>query len=249
MNDQIVDSVLVENIPVHLLTKSALVQEVLRQASEKSRLIRYLNTHALNLAHDNGKFGDSLRRADIVFCDGVGVVMAARLLGQPGPKRLSVMDWLDDALGEISVRNKSVYFLGATSEEIDAATTRARERHPTLEIAGCNSGYFDRGNQEEAIIADLNRTNPDIVFVGMGMPRQEFWVDHRLNVLPKATYVSVGAAFSWYSGEMKRPNTIYRRLGLEWLGRLALEPRRLWRRYLVGNPRFVWRILLTRLRR
>ena len=121
-----------------------------------------------------------------------------------------------------------------------------KERYPELEIAGVRHGYFDR-SENEAVVEEINAAAPDILLVGLGMPLQERWLMENRQRLDVGVALTGGAVFDYVSGRVRRGPRLLTRGGLEWLARLLAEPRRLWRRYLVGNPLFLLRVLRQRL--
>ncbi len=213
-------------------------------------VISNANIHALNLAYELPWFREFLNNSDLVFCDGVGVQLGARLLGQRLPQRFTPPDWLGRLAALCAERGFSIYLLGARPGVAEKAAARLREACPALQVAGCRHGYFDKtaGSAEnEAVVAEINRLRPDILLVGFGMPLQERWLAENLQRLEVRVALPVGAAFDYVSGETRRAPRWMTDHGLEWLGRLIIEPRRLWKRYLLGIPLFFWRVLLQRL--
>jgi N-acetylglucosaminyldiphosphoundecaprenol N-acetyl-beta-D-mannosaminyltransferase len=123
-------------------------------------------------------------------------------------------------------------------------------KYPTLKIAGCHDGYFDKtngGEASEAVVQSVNNAAPQILIVGFGMPLQEKWLLENQAKVKANVIMTGGAVFDYISGDLKRAPTWFTDNGMEWLGRLLIEPRRLWRRYLVGNPKFLWRVCRQRL--
>jgi N-acetylglucosaminyldiphosphoundecaprenol N-acetyl-beta-D-mannosaminyltransferase len=132
------------------------------------------------------------------------------------------------------------------------AAARLKERYPNLKIAGIHHGYFDRtpGNPEnEAVLREINAAKPDVLLVGFGMPLQERWLMQNWDKVDARVALTGGAVFDYVSGELKRGPRILTDNGFEWLARLLIEPQRLWRRYVVGNPLFLLRVLKQRLTR
>lgn len=214
------------------------------------KVVTYANIHALNLAYSLPWFRDFLNRSDVVFCDGVGVQLGARLLGQRLPQRFTPPDWLGRLAALCAERGFSIYLLGARSGIAEKAAAKLKQASPGLIVAGTHHGYFDKtpGSAEnEAVIAKINRLSPDLLLVGFGMPLQERWLAENLQRLNVRVALPVGAAFDYVSGEVRRAPRWMTDHGLEWLGRLVIEPRRLWKRYLIGIPLFFWRVLLQRL--
>ncbi len=132
-----------------------------------------------------------------------------------------------------------VFLLGAKPGVAERLKERARWLYPKLIICGAHHGYF--GDDEETeIIAAIRETGTDLLLVAMGVPQQEKWVARNLPSTGAVVAIGVGALFDFYSGKLRRPPVWMQRLGLEWFGRLVQEPGRLWRRYLLGNFRFLW---------
>ena len=209
-------------------------------------LIANVNTHALNLAAEHPDFRTLLNRADIVFCDGIGVRLGAWLTGQRLPHRYTPPDWIDELCRRCRDGGHSLFFLGAKPGVAERAARILAARWPGLTIAGAQHGYFDKtpGSAEnDQMVAQINAARPQVLLVGFGMPLQEEWLDANWSGLDVNVALTVGALFDYVAGEVPRPPRWMTDHGLEWLGRLLIEPGRLWRRYLVGNPLFLWRAL------
>lgn len=218
--------------------------------SDERALVLHVNVHGMNLAYTRPWLVDILNAADIVYCDGDGVVMGARLLGQDLPGRLTLADWLWTLAEFAAAGNYSLFLLGAQDGVATRAAARLQERFPDLKIAGVHHGYFDRtagSTENEAVLAHIRAASPDILIVGFGMPIQEQWLHENWPQLDTHIAISAGAIFDFISGDLRRAPAWMNDNGLEWLGRLLVEPRRLWQRYLVGNPLFLGRVLRQRM--
>jgi N-acetylglucosaminyldiphosphoundecaprenol N-acetyl-beta-D-mannosaminyltransferase len=212
-------------------------------------IVTYANIHALNLAYELSWFRAFLNRSDIVFCDGFGVKWGAWLLGAHIPERFTAPDWMARLCATACQDDFSVFFLGARPGVARRAAEQLRMRFPELQIAGIQHGHFDKnpGSAEnEAVIQAINAARPNLLIVGFGMPLQERWLLENWSRLEVNVALTVGAVFDYLSGEVQRAPAWMTDHGLEWLGRLLIEPRRLWRRYLIGNPLFLWRVLRQR---
>ncbi len=215
-------------------------------------LILNANAHGLNLAYRDGRMRRILDRAEIVFCDGAGIMLAARILGRRIPERITYADWAWKLAEFADKLGFSLFFLGARPGVAEKAAGRLRERFPNLRIAGVQHGYFDRtlGSPEnEAVVERINAAKPDILLVGFGMPIQEYWLDENWAKVGANVALTGGAVFDYVSGELQRGPRLLTENGLESVARLLVEPRRLWRRYVVGNPLFLLRVLKQRLGR
>jgi N-acetylglucosaminyldiphosphoundecaprenol N-acetyl-beta-D-mannosaminyltransferase len=202
----------------------------------------YVNAHTMNMASKKSDFRDLLGRADLVYCDGTGVRLGARILGEDLPERMTGADWIHD-LCRTAVRERlSLYFLGSESGVADRAAALLRVRYPGLTIVGTSPGY----GLSNATIDRVNQSGADILLVGMGSPTQERWIADNRPALDPPVVWAVGALFAFASGRLPRGPRWMTEHGLEWLCRLAVEPGKLWRRYLIGNPMFVVRVIRAR---
>ncbi len=213
-------------------------------------LVLNVNAHCLNLCYEDPGLRDFLNGAEVVFCDGAGVMLAARILGRRIPQRITYADWIWQLADLASSRGFSLYLLGARPGVAQEAAMRLRGRYPDLEVVGVRHGYFDHsaGSAEnEAVVEEINASAPDILLVGLGMPLQERWLMENINNLDAGVALTGGAVFDYLSGRLPRGPRFLIEGGFEWLVRLLVEPRRLWRRYLLGNPLFLLRVLRQRL--
>jgi N-acetylglucosaminyldiphosphoundecaprenol N-acetyl-beta-D-mannosaminyltransferase len=215
-------------------------------------LVLHANAHGLNLAYRDERLRGFLNGAQLVFCDGAGVMLAARLLGRGIPERITYADWTWKLAAFAEERGLSLFFLGARPGVAEKAARRLEYRFPKLRIAGAEHGYFDRtpGSPEnEAVIKKINAARPDVLLVGFGMPLQELWLAENWEKVDANVALTGGAVFDYVSGELRRGPRILTDHGLESVARLMVEPRRMWRRYVVGNPLFLLRVLKQRLGR
>ena len=226
---------------------AALLTGVLRFVTEcihsgSRTTLLYVNVHCLNLARDDSRYRDILNRGQVVYCDGTGVRLAAWLTGQKLPERMTGADWIWDLASLCVGQGFSLYLLGGEDGLADAAATALLQRHPRLRIAGCGTGY----GLDPAIIRHINAARPDIVLIGLGSPKQEKWIAAHRDQIDAPVVWAVGALFGFVSGRIPRGPHWMTEHGCEWLCRLATEPRKLWRRYLIGNPHFFWCLLVQR---
>lgn len=214
-------------------------------ARKRFTKVGFLNAHIANVAAADREFGRVL--ADfLVLPDGVGVDVAAKLLyGAPFPANLNGTDFIPAFLRSAKKPLK-VGLLGASRVNADRAALRLGELAPQHRIEVIHDGFFE-GGQEPAILDRLAAFRPDVLLVAMGVPRQEFWIAANLDKEHCTLPIAVGALFDFLSGAVPRAPGIVRRLRLEWLFRLVIEPGRLWRRYVVGNPVFLFRVFRQKL--
>jgi N-acetylglucosaminyldiphosphoundecaprenol N-acetyl-beta-D-mannosaminyltransferase len=179
-----------------------------------------------------------LGKAALVTADGMSVVWAARWLGSPLKARVTGIDLFERLVAEAASRGWSVYFFGARDESVRGVVERFSREHAGLRVAGWRNGYFEP-SEAAAIAEDIRRSKADLLFVAMGSPAQEYWIAEQLERTGVRFAMGVGGSFDHLSGRKPRAPRWMQRAGLEWLYRLWREPRRLWRRYLVGNLQFI----------
>jgi N-acetylglucosaminyldiphosphoundecaprenol N-acetyl-beta-D-mannosaminyltransferase len=225
----------------------ALVEQAIRlwsrtTPSGRPTTLAYANAHSCNLFIEYGEYQRAMLDMDLIYLDGNGPRLAAWLAGDQLLPRMTAVDWIDDFCSFCSIQGISLYFLGA-SEGVAAQAARVlRQRHPSLNISGHHHGFFDEAQSTQIIFA-INQLQPDILVLAMGSPRQECWTLNHRQELQVPVIWNAGGVLDIVSGRTPRAPLLMRRLGLEWLGRLLLEPHRLWQRYLVGIPKFVLRSL------
>ena len=235
---------MIAGVPVHPLRLETLLACIKQTITKRQRTtIMYANAYAINLAQRDPAFLQALNQALWTFCDGYGVWLAAQLLKKPLPERFTPPDWIDQLTELCAKHHYRLFLLGAKSGVAEKAAHQIQTSFPQLEIAS-HHGYFStQGRENEAVLDKINTAAPHILLVGMGMPRQELWIQqnhHRHNV---PVVIAVGALFDYLAGQIKRGPRWLTDSGGEWLWRLCCEPLRLWRRYLLGNPAFVWLVL------
>ena len=213
-------------------------------------LITYANVHAVNLAGKIPWFKNFMNQADIVFCDGFGVKWAAEFLYGAKLYRHTPPDWFHILAKKCVDQGITFYFLGAKQGIAQKVALQLRNEIPGLKIIGFHHGYIlseENRKEQEYILAEINRLRPNILVLGMGMPFQEQWAMENWDQLKVNIVFPAGALFDYLSGEIYRVPKWMTDHGLEWLGRLIIEPGRLWKRYLFGNLVFVIRVLQTKL--
>jgi N-acetylglucosaminyldiphosphoundecaprenol N-acetyl-beta-D-mannosaminyltransferase len=211
--------------------------------------VHYANVYCVNLAQRDEEYKAILNRADLVYCDGYGVVLGARIVGAEIPGRMTGADWIHDLSAVCQERGYSIYLLGSKPDVSRKAADRLTELYPSLKIAGNHHGYLTDEKTVDGAIRDINSSGPDIVLVGMGSPIQEKFIDKYRREIEAPVCWSVGALFDFVSEIVPRAPDWMLNNGLEWLFRLLYEPGRMWNRYLVGNTSFLLKIIGVRLKR
>ena len=229
------------DIPVELAEPAEMLRTITGWVgSGEQHRVMYVNAHVVNQSRALPDLAAALRTADLVYCDGYGVRLAARTFDQPVPHRMTGADWVWGLAALCQAEDKSLYLLGADPTLARVAADRLRRWYPRLRIAGSHHGYAELGSpQNERVIEDINAAHPDIVLVGMGTPKQELFIDRYADRLGADVLWSVGALFDYLAGRVPRAPRWLADNGLEWIFRLAIEPHRMWRRYLLGNPAFL----------
>jgi N-acetylglucosaminyldiphosphoundecaprenol N-acetyl-beta-D-mannosaminyltransferase len=227
------------------------VLEIIKNGIEndKKTLVLSGNIHSFNLSYENDWLRELFNRADVVRIDGAGLRLGARLLGYELPERMTWADFAWDLAKFCSEQDFSIYFLGGSSGIARIAALKLQEQYSSLKVVGVFHGYFNKSPghfENEAVIQNINSVNPDVLIVGFGMPLQEKWLNENWEKIQAKVVLTGGAVFEYISGELQRAPRWMTDNDLEWLGRLLIEPKRLWRRYLIGNPLFFWRVLKQR---
>ncbi len=214
-------------------------------------LINTLNAHSYNMAQRDSRFAEALLKGDVLLPDGMSIVKACRRIGAKSRPRERVAGWdlftfemerLDREAATAGVR-KTVMFVGSSPQVLDRIVRRAAVDYPHLEAVTLSPPYKPELSEADsrAIVAAVNAARPDLLWIGMTAPKQEKWTWTHWPELDIRCHVgTVGAVFDFYAGTRRRAPLWWQRHGLEWLYRLLKEPRRMWRRYLVGNILFLW---------
>ena len=234
--------------PIHAMTLEQTLAEVDRAIRARRRLrIGVVNAAKLVNMRRNAELREDVRSSDLILADGMSVVWAARLLGQPLPERVAGIDLMQAMLRAGNESGYRVYCLGATQKILDGTIARIERDYPKVVIAGSHHGYF--GPEEEpAIAADISAARADILFVAMSSPLKERFLARWSDRLDVPVCHGVGGSFDVLAGHVRRAPRGWQRLGLEWLYRVKQEPRRLWRRYLVTNTLFCEMVFLELVR-
>lgn len=215
----------------------ARVEDFMRNEAGPCRAILAVNPEKVMAARKNPALLGVLKSAGLLVPDGIGVVLAARRAGYRQVGRVPGVELMEALCARAAARGWPVFLLGATPEVSDAAARALRSRYPELRLAGRRDGYF--GEQDEAaIVAEINASGAELLFVGLGSPRQELWMSRHLAALSAQACQGIGGSLDVIAGNVKRAPALVRRLNLEWLYRLLREPRRLVRQ--TALPRFIW---------
>jgi len=246
MNEDL-PSIEILGIPIACIDASEALMEIERlQRRQSPALVAYINAHSINLASHTPSYRDILVTSDLNLNDGSGVALAARIQGRRFKENLNGSDFNDAILRLASRLAWSVFLLGAAEGVANKAAHRLKARIDGLNIVGTHSGYWPVTSTDR-VVAAIRASEADLVMVAMGNPRQEEWLAAHLESTGARVGIGVGAFFDFTAGTVPRAPLWMNRFGIEWVWRLVQEPRRLWRRYIVGNPMFLAKVIWSRL--
>lgn len=200
-----------------------------------ARSLYFANAHTMNLAHGDPEYRAVLGRADVVLNDGLGLDLYGKLAGAPFKYNFNGTDLFPRLFGEAD-RQLTVFLHGGLAGRAERAAVNLATSYPNLRVVGARHGFT-----QDSVVDQINAARPDLLLVGLGNPRQEFWIDANRDQLNVGVIAGVGALIDFLSGAVPRAPRLIRRARLEWAYRLAREPRRMFTRYVIGNPLFVAR--------
>ena len=254
------ENISILGIPVNLLSRRQVVEQAtawmqkpgsgIRDYSDATgnsdricRRIVTLNAEIAQMALESPELADSILQADLIVADGIGVQLASKIVGRPVPERIPGVELVELLAREAAAMGQGIYLLGAAPGIAAKAAEVLKTRIPTLIILGAKHGYFE-AQDEEALLADINRASPALLLVAMGVPRQELWLSANRTNLQVPVVMGVGGSFDVISGNKPRAPRLLQSIGLEWAFRLAIEPRRLKR--FIFLPKFIISVFLKR---
>ncbi|OKS86402.1 WecB/TagA/CpsF family glycosyltransferase [Mucilaginibacter polytrichastri] len=228
-----------------------LYSETLNQLPIKPKLlVNTINQYSYCIADQDSDFKDSLQKSDVLLPDGVGVVKAARFLTGKTIKKIAGADLHQYLLESLNEKSGKCFYLGATPQTLEKIKARIAIEYPNIKVETYSPPFKKEFSviDNHKILDAVNAFRPDVLFVGMTAPKQEIWATKNKWALDTKLICSIGAVFDFYAGTVKRPNKLWIKFGLEWLGRLISEPKRLWKRYLYFGPIFAGLILKEKLK-
>lgn len=226
-------------------TSDAVIDHIL--APGRNSRIAFLNAHCANVLHHDADYADAVASADLVLPDGIGVELAARLCGERIAENLNGTDFTPRLLQAAAGRGMRIFLLGGQPGVATRAAQQLTTLVPGLKVCGTCDGYGGIAD-EAATLAEIRAARPDILLVAMGVPKQEIWLARNADRLPTRITMGVGALFDFLSGRIMRAPEPIRKLRCEWVWRLAMEPRRMARRYVLGNFAFAARAVVDAVR-
>lgn len=244
------ESVRILGVRVDAVDKAELLEEIAKRITLGSRgYLANVNINAINLARQDPEFRKILNDSPVVYCDGEGVRLGARLLGVRLPARIVLTYWIWELCGFAAEKGFSIFLLGGSKGAAEEAATAMKKRFPAIRILGAHHGYFDKeGEESDRVVEMISASRPNILFVCFGMPLQEHWARRNIDRLAANVILFGGSTIEYAAGRKKHAPSWMSRCGLEWFFRLLQEPQRLWRRYLIGNPLFILHVLVQLVR-
>lgn len=241
----------VVSLNVNVCDEDSIAERVIDLAESDGGYVCFSTAHMVMESYDDPDFAAIVNGADLVVPDGMPLVWMLKIQGRREARRTRGTDMTRRLLSVAEEKDWKVGFYGGSQDVIDRMLGRVKQDFPKLKVSYSYSPPYRplSGREEAAVIDEIRAANPQFLFVGLGCPKQERWMAKNREKL-SSVMLGVGAAFDFFAGNVKESPAWLSRLGLEWLFRLCHEPRRLWHRYLILNPRFaglaVWQLLSSR---
>lgn len=231
-------------VTIHPLTMAETVQLVDEEFIQTKQPLHLMGVNAdkINQCLDNPKMMEIVNGCEVINADGASVVLAGKYLGIEIPERVAGVDLMQELLAVCEAKRYPVYFFGAKEEVLQKMLEKFQTTYPQLEVAGTRNGYFGDADID-GITEDIRQAAPAIVFVGITSPKKEYLIEHFLSNGINSVFMGVGGSFDVLSGTIDRAPMWMQRVHLEWLFRVMNEPKRLFKRYFVGNARFIKEIM------
>lgn len=231
------------NIPVDALTMQQTI-EIIDRSIEKKIPVHHVVINAAKVvnAQNDPALKASIVNCDIINADGQAIVWASRILNKPLPERVAGIDLMNSLVQLAAKKGYKIYFLGATEAVVKKVVSTYTSQFGSGVIAGYRNGYFKK-DEEPMIARDIANSKADILFVAVSSPKKEIFLNTYKNIIDTPFIMGVGGSFDVVSGLVKRAPLWMQRSGFEWLYRVIQEPRRMWKRYLVGNSAFIYLVM------
>ena len=211
------------------------------ESGDKGRSVFTPNSEIIMMAYRDESFRELLNSSDLLTADGIGVVYASRIVKNPIKERAAGYDIACETLEKLSKKGGSLYLFGSKPGVAEKAGENITKKYPGIRIAGYSDGYFNE-EKEKTIIENINRANPDLLFVCLGAPKQEKWIYEHKNELKAGVCLGIGGSLDVFAGTVKRAPEFFTKHGIEWLYRLMKQPSRFVR--MLDLPRFGFKVLL-----
>lgn len=214
----------------------ACVEEIIKSRVPTQHVV--INASKINLMNQDPELAEIVNECPLINADGSSIVWAAKQLGVPLKERVTGCDMFQELVSLAAKKGYSIYLFGAQEEIVLEVKRIFEEKFPSLRVAGYRNGYFAE-EDELGIVAEMAASGADMMFVAFSSPKKEYWVHKYLNQLSIPFVMGVGGSFDIVAGKTMRAPEWLQRVGLEWLYRFAQEPKRMWRRYVIGNTKFI----------
>ncbi|HEX9166933.1 MAG TPA: WecB/TagA/CpsF family glycosyltransferase, partial [Gemmatimonadales bacterium] len=224
------------------VTIAEAVNQIMASVESGSPLrVAFVNADCANRAVHDPRYRRAVDTADLVLLDGIGMRIAGWALGRPVRANVNGTDLFPQLCAALSARWGRLFLLGAAPGVAERVSAWVARHFPGVTVVGHQHGFFSEAEAGQ-VLATIREARPDVLLVAMGVPRQDVWLAHNLAACGATVGIGVGGLFDFYSGRIPRAPLWMRRAGLEWVYRLYQEPRRMWRRYLIGNVVFLARV-------
>lgn len=223
--------------------------DTLQQLPKQNKLtINTVNQYSFCIAEKDPDFKKALIESNVLLPDGIGIVKAAKLLNGNGIRKISGSDLHEFLLKKLNAESGSCFYMGATEATLLKIKERLGKEYPLIRVGSYSPPFKSAFTEEEntTMVHMVNQFKPDILFLGMTAPKQEKWSHAHKNELNAKMICSIGAVFDFYAGTLKRPGKLWINLGLEWLGRLIKEPKRMWKRYIYYGAIFAKHLIVAK---
>lgn len=211
---------------------------------DRKLIINTINAHCYNIAQIDKTYAQALHSSDVLLPDGVSITLALRYLNGKKINKIAGADLFYYEMNRLNHKGGKIFFLGSKTSTLEIIKNKAKKNFPNVQVAYYSPPYVSEFSESDSakMLDEINRFKPDVLFVGMTAPKQEKWTYIHYNKIPSCHICNIGAVFDFYAGNIKRAPKWVIKLGFEWLYRLIMEPMRLWRRYLIGNTKYIFYI-------
>lgn len=224
---------------IDVLTIEETIELVEKYVIKKESLhLMGVNADKINMLNKNEKLKKIVNECGIINADGASVIMASKYLKTPLPERVAGIDLMQDLVKLSAIKGYKIYLLGAKQEVVEKTAAVLKEKYSNLEIVGIKNGYF-KEKDWNSIYEDIRKKNPEFVFVGITSPKKEYLIKYLQDKGLKCVFMGVGGSFDVISGNIPRAPLWMQKMNLEWLFRVLQEPKRLFKRYFIGNVEFI----------
>lgn len=237
------------NTTIDVLTMKETIDLVEKYITTKTPLhLMGVNADKINEVNANKLMSEIVNKCGVINADGASVVLASKYLKKPLPERVSGIDLMMNLVELADQKSYKIFLLGAKEEVVKKTKEKLIQKYPKLNVVGIRNGYFKEADWE-MVSEQIEKTNPDLVFVGITSPIKEYLIEYLQNKGHKEVFMGVGGSFDVISGNIPRAPLWMQKMNLEWLFRMLQEPKRLFKRYFVGNTKFINAVIHEKIRK